>query len=68
MGQSGYTHGQTEQEQLTMVELPQTLEPGSASNLARLLAAGHFPLAVEVSPPIGPNMPALQRQIELLRG
>ena len=42
--------------------------PRSASPLARLLDAGHFPLAVEVSPPIGPNLPALQRQIELLRG
>ena len=40
----------------------------SSSPLARMLEAGHFPLAVEVSPPIGPNMPALQRQIGLLSG
>ncbi len=52
-----------------MADLVQGLDThGSSSHLARLLEAGHFPLAVEVSPPIGPNMPALQRQIELLRG
>lgn len=52
-----------------MVDPEQGLDThGSSSHLARLLEAGVFPLAVEVSPPIGPNMPALQRQIELLRG
>jgi methylenetetrahydrofolate reductase (NADPH) len=40
----------------------------SESNLARLTRQGHFALAVEVSPPVGPNLGALQRQIELLRG
>ena len=52
-----------------MADLAQGLDTHrSSSKLARLLEAGHLPLAVEVSPPIGPNMPALQRQIELLRG
>lgn len=39
-----------------------------ASNLARVLREGHFAVAVEVSPPIGPNPAALQRQITELRG
>jgi len=39
-----------------------------ASNLARVLAAGHFAVAVEISPPVGPNPGAVQRQIALLRG
>jgi 5,10-methylenetetrahydrofolate reductase len=52
-----------------MVDLAEHLDRSrSASPLARLLGAGEFVLAVEVSPPIGPNLPALQRQIELLRG
>ena len=38
------------------------------SNLARVLAAGHFAVAVEVLPPVGPNAEAVQRQIDLLRG
>jgi 5,10-methylenetetrahydrofolate reductase len=38
------------------------------SNLARVLAAGQFALAVEVSPPVGPNPKALLRQIERVRG
>ena len=42
--------------------------PPSTSNLARVLAAGHPAVAVEISPPVGPNPEALHRQIELLRG
>jgi methylenetetrahydrofolate reductase (NADPH) len=41
---------------------------GKESNLARVLNAGHFAVAVEVSPPVGPNPEAVQRQIDLLRG
>ena len=39
-----------------------------ASNLARVLDAGHFAVAVEISPPIGPNPQALQRQIDRVKG
>ena len=42
--------------------------PTSKSNLARVLAAGEFALAVEISPPVGPNRPALMRQVERVRG
>jgi methylenetetrahydrofolate reductase (NADPH) len=38
------------------------------SNLARVLRAGRFAVAVEVTPPVGPNPGAVSRQIELLRG
>lgn len=38
------------------------------SNLARVLAAGEFALAVEISPPVGPNPRALLRQAERVRG
>lgn len=38
------------------------------SNLARVLAAGEFALAVEISPPVGPNKPALLRQAERVKG
>ena len=41
---------------------------GEGSNLARVLAAGQFAVAVEISPPVGPNPQALQRQIERVRG
>ena len=40
----------------------------TGSNLQRVLDAGHFALAVEISPPIGPDPDALRRQIERLRG
>ncbi len=40
----------------------------SESNLARVLRAGHFAVACEVSPPVGPNPEAIQRHIEVLRG
>ncbi len=41
---------------------------GASSNLAKVLRAGQFAVAVEVSPPVGPNVGAIQRQIETLRG
>lgn len=40
----------------------------SASHLARVLADGHFALTLEISPPVGPNPGAVERQINLLRG
>lgn len=42
--------------------------PPGSSNLARVLDAGHFAVAVEISPPIGPNPLALQRQIDRVKG
>jgi len=39
-----------------------------ASNLARVLRAGHFAVATEVGPPMGPNPAVVQRQITQLRG
>jgi methylenetetrahydrofolate reductase (NADPH) len=48
-----------------------TRRPGpapSTSRLAQVLGSGQFALAIEISPPVGPNPGALQRQIELLRG
>ncbi|TNF82725.1 MAG: methylenetetrahydrofolate reductase [Acidobacteria bacterium] len=43
--------------------------PASApSRLASVLNSGQFALAIEISPPVGPNPGALHRQIELLRG
>jgi methylenetetrahydrofolate reductase (NADPH) len=42
--------------------------PVRRSALERALAAGHFVVAAEVSPPIGPNPAALERQIETLGG
>ncbi len=41
--------------------------PMRHSTLERVLAAGHFAVAVEISPPAGPNPGALERQIETLR-
>lgn len=38
------------------------------SNLERVLAAGEFAVAVEISPPVGPNPQALRRQVERVRG
>lgn len=58
-------------------QIPQTLPAapapvrtglsGATSNLARMLAAGHEVIAVEISPPVGPNTEAIQKQINLLR-
>lgn len=39
----------------------------TASRLARVLEAGHFALTLEISPPVGPNRAAVERQIKLLR-
>ena len=41
--------------------------PAPRSRLERVLEAGQFALAVEISPPSGPNVGALERQIEMLR-
>jgi methylenetetrahydrofolate reductase (NADPH) len=41
---------------------------GTNSNLGRVLRAGGFGVAVEVSPPIGPNPEAVQKQIAMLGG
>lgn len=49
-----------------MIEKPLTQLP--QSNLARVLAAGHFAVAAEISPPVGPNPGAVRRQIDMLRG
>ena len=38
------------------------------SRLARVLERGEFALTLEISPPIGPNRAAVERQIETLRG
>lgn len=54
-----------------MSEAEQDQQPvlsGQASNLSRVLRDGHFALAIEISPPVGPNPAALKRQIDLLRG
>ena len=44
------------------------IEDTQGSNLARVLAAGEFALAVEISPPVGPNKAALLRQAERVKG
>ncbi|MGQ9838925.1 MAG: methylenetetrahydrofolate reductase [Anaerolineae bacterium] len=46
----------------------QTGLKGMSSNLARVIAAGHFPVCVEVSSPVGPNLEAIQREIKTLKG
>ena len=46
----------------------QTGLTGSNSNLAKVIAAGHFPVCVEVSPPVGPNVEAIQREMKTLKG
>lgn len=43
-------------------------QPAPSSNLARVLEAGHFALAIEISPPVGPNPQALRRQIDRVKG
>ena len=45
-----------------------TTTAAHSSNLARVLRAGHFAVTLEVSPPVGPNPAAVERQIKLLRG
>ncbi len=46
----------------------QTGLKGMSSHLAKVIAAGHFPVCVEVSPPVGPNLEAIQREIKTLKG
>lgn len=46
----------------------QTGLTGAGSNLAKVIAAGHSPVCVEVSPPVGPNVEAIQREIKTLKG
>lgn len=46
----------------------QTGLTGASSNLAQVLRTGHFAVCVEVSPPVGPNPEAIQREINTLRG
>ena len=41
---------------------------GSNSRLARMLRAGQFAVCVEISPPVGPNPEAIQREMSTLRG
>jgi methylenetetrahydrofolate reductase (NADPH) len=41
---------------------------GEGSNLARVLRAGMFAVAAEVSPPIGPNPENVRKHIDMLRG
>jgi len=41
---------------------------GSNSRLARMLRAGKFAVCVEISPPVGPNPEAIQREMNTLRG
>lgn len=40
----------------------------TSSKLAKVLGAGHFALAVEISPPVGPNPQVIQRQIDCVKG
>jgi len=42
--------------------------PCGSSNLARVLRAGHFALAIEISPPVGPDPNVLHEQIDMVRG
>ena len=41
---------------------------GKVSHLARIFQAGHFAVCAEISPPVGPNIGYIQRQIDELRG
>ena len=41
---------------------------GANANLSKVLASGQFAVCVEVSPPVGPNPDAVQKQINLLKG
>ncbi|MDH3254331.1 MAG: methylenetetrahydrofolate reductase [Acidobacteriota bacterium] len=44
------------------------MSPVDQSTLERTLAAGHRAVAIEMTPPIGPNSGALRHRIETLRG
>ncbi len=41
---------------------------GASSNLAKVINSGQFAVCVEVSPPVGPNVEAIQREIKTLKG
>ena len=41
---------------------------GANSQLAKMLRAGQFAVAAEVSPPIGPNPEAVKKHIDMLKG
>ena len=46
----------------------QRLRGGADSNLAKILRAGQFAVCAEVSPPVGPNPEAVEREMNTLRG
>ena len=48
---------------MTTPDLPRPVP----SRLARVLNEGHFALTLEISPPVGPNRAAVERQMNLLR-
>lgn len=41
---------------------------GAGSNLAKVLRAGHFAVAIECSPPVGPNPEFIERYVRIVRG
>ena len=45
-----------------------TRQVSEPSRLASVLEAGEFAVTAELSPPVGPNPGAVERQIEILRG
>jgi methylenetetrahydrofolate reductase (NADPH) len=50
------------------IAAPITPTKPTSSNLARVFQSGQFAVAVEVTPPVGPNVGFIQRQIDQLRG
>ena len=50
------------------VAAPQPALSGANSTLARMLRAGQFAVAIEVSPPVGPNIEYIERYIAIVRG
>ncbi len=44
------------------------LTGGAASNLAKVLRSGQLAVCAEVSPPVGPNIEAIQREMGVLKG
>jgi methylenetetrahydrofolate reductase (NADPH) len=53
--------------------VPPTAKPaaklsGANSQLAKMLRAGQFAVAAEISPPIGPNPEAVKKHIDMLKG
>jgi len=49
------------------MEIPEKA-PAGRSRLERLVEGNRFAVAVEISPPVGPNPAVLERQVEALRG